>query len=88
MIVVETRRKRVPIRPRDPAPAAAQTTKRASKRRQRLTDSNVGSLKREPKAYLVWDQPRDCGFAVLVQPTGSKSFYAYYAHAPASPCAR
>jgi Arm DNA-binding domain len=58
---------------------------RAAKRSQRLTDANVAALKKEPKAYLVWDQPRDVGLAVLVQPTGSKAFYCYYQHAPAQP---
>jgi integrase len=58
---------------------------RGPKRTQRLTDANVAALRKERRAYLVWDQPRDVGLAVLVQPTGSKSFYCYYQHAPGQP---
>jgi integrase len=77
MLNSRTKRERID----DPKPKRA----RAAKRTQRLTDANVAALKKEPKAYLVWDQPRDVGLAVLVQPTGSKAFYCYYQHAPAQP---
>src|SRR5262245_46083192 len=58
---------------------------RAKKRTQRLTDANVAALRKEHKAYQVWDLPRDVGLAVVVQRTGSKSFYCYYQHAPGQP---
>jgi hypothetical protein len=63
----------------------AHKPKRAGKRSQRLTDANVASLKKADKAFLVWDEPRDCGLAVLVQPSGSKSYYCYFSYGQGQP---
>jgi integrase len=82
--MLNSRTKREPLED-DNHQAVGTKRYRSKKRTQRFTDSNVAALKKEPKAYLVWDQPRDVGLAVLVQPTGSKAFYCYYQHAPAQP---
>jgi integrase len=50
---------------------------RRSPRKARLTERLLSTLKPEPVAYPVWDQTLP-GFAIRVQPTGSKAWYAVY----------
>jgi integrase len=46
-------------------------------RKARLTERLLSTLKPEAVAYPVWDQTLP-GFAIRVQPTGSKAWYAVY----------
>jgi integrase len=47
--------------------------------KRKLTDVFVASVKPEQRAILVWDT-KQSGFALAVQPTGSKSWKAIYRH--------
>ncbi|HEY7765412.1 MAG TPA: hypothetical protein VG758_07450 [Hyphomicrobiaceae bacterium] len=42
-----------------------------------LTPMSRRAFEARAKPYLVCDQPRDVGLAVMVQPTGGKAFYCY-----------
>ena len=70
---------RTRVRLGDMEPSAQPAGKqRATKRAMRLTDRNVTALKiNKAGAYLVWDDPPS-ELAVQVQPSGIKSFYAFY----------
>jgi integrase len=58
---------------------------RRAKRAQRLTDRAVTALAKHADRYWVWDKPRDVGLAVLVLPSGAKSFHCYFQRGPGLP---
>ena len=61
-------------------PRSVLKRRKAKANRKRLTETNVRALPVKPKQHFVWDSGTAAarGLAVLVNPTGTKSFFVNY----------